>query len=113
MKPSGPAIVATVMTAVITFGRSSFGVRTVSMPRIGAFTSGEKNANAATTTIAAPQGIDDGEQEERQRHRDDRERGELQQVDLRREMLRHDGAERARRPRTRRRGSRATCASAS
>ena len=31
MKPSGPAIVATVITAVITFGRSSAGVRTVSI----------------------------------------------------------------------------------
>ena len=32
-------------------------MRTVSMPTIGAFTSGEKNANAATTTSAAPHGI--------------------------------------------------------
>ena len=77
---------------------------------IGAFTSGEKNANAPTTTIAAPHGIAIGEQQERQRHRDDREGGELQEVDLLRELLRDERAERARRRRTRRRGSRATCA---
>ena len=46
MKPKGPAIVATVITAVITFGRSSAGVRTVRMPMIGALTRGVKNANA-------------------------------------------------------------------
>ena len=46
MKPNGPAMVATVITAVITFGRSSAGVRMVRMPMIGALTSGVKNANA-------------------------------------------------------------------
>ena len=51
-------MVATVSTAVITFGRSAAGVRTVSTPMIGAFTSGMKNAKAPTTTIATPHGIE-------------------------------------------------------
>ena len=46
------------MTAVITFGRSAAGVRTVMIPMTGALTSGVKNANAPTTTIAAAHGIE-------------------------------------------------------
>ena len=55
--PIGPASDATVITDVITFGRSAAGVRTVSTPMIGAFTSGAKNPKHASTTIAASQGI--------------------------------------------------------
>ena len=57
MKPKGPAIDATVITAVITFGRSSAGVRTVRMPMIGALTRGVKNANAPMITAAAGHGV--------------------------------------------------------
>ena len=45
-------LVARVMNAVITFGRSSAGVRIVRMPTTGALTSGTKNANAATMSTA-------------------------------------------------------------
>ena len=38
------------------FGRRAAGVRTVSTPMIGAFTSGVKKPKAASTTIAAPHG---------------------------------------------------------
>src|SRR6185312_3468646 len=47
--PSGPASVAQVRTADITFGRSDAGVRTMITATTGAFTSGVKNENTATT----------------------------------------------------------------
>ena len=52
MKPNGPAIVASVMKAVSTFGRSSAGVRMVRRPTTGALTSGTKNAKAARMRTA-------------------------------------------------------------
>ncbi len=54
--PSGPARLATVITAVMTFGRRAAGVRTVRIPRIGAFTIGWKKPIPPITIIAACQG---------------------------------------------------------
>ena len=52
--PSGPASIAVVMTAVITFARSASGVRMVMTPISGALTSGPKidDAKSASTTPA-------------------------------------------------------------
>ena len=91
-KPSGPAIDATPMTAVKTFARKASGVRTVSTPMSGAFTSGVQKPTAATTTIARRPRHREAEQEERQRHRDDRERSQLQQVHRAHEALRGERA---------------------
>ena len=55
--PSGPAPVAMVITAVITFGRSASGGFVVRIPSTGALTRGPPSENAASTTRAAPQGI--------------------------------------------------------
>src|SRR5919204_3097783 len=49
--PAGFASVTTVNSAVITFGRSAAGVRTVITPIIGAFTNGRKRPN--TNSVAA------------------------------------------------------------
>src|SRR5262249_58161422 len=55
--PSGPTIPEIVMNAVITFGRSAVGVRTVSTAIIGAFTSGAQIPNEEMTTITLHHGI--------------------------------------------------------
>src|SRR5215208_2349878 len=53
-RPSGPAIVAIVITAVITFGRSAGGVRVVSSPKNGELTSGFESAEITSATSMAP-----------------------------------------------------------
>ena len=54
--PTGPASIAIVSTAVITFARSASGVRIVMTPISGAFTSGPKNDDAASAVITAGTG---------------------------------------------------------
>ena len=92
-KPNGPAAVATVITAVSTFGRSAGGVRTVITPMIGALISGVKNAKDADERNGDGPGQRQREQEERERRGDDREPRQSQKVDLLRELRHHDRAD--------------------
>src|SRR5262245_58663122 len=55
-RPSGPASIAVVSTAVITFARSASGVRTVITLISGALTSGPKNDDTASAVITAGTG---------------------------------------------------------
>src|SRR5207253_8601593 len=56
-KPNGPMMLEIVITAVITFGRSASGVRTVITASIGALTSGAQEPNAANTATTRAHGI--------------------------------------------------------
>jgi hypothetical protein len=55
-KPSGPITTEIVITAVITFGRSASGARTVRIASTGALTSGAQRPKAASTTVTAGHG---------------------------------------------------------
>ena len=57
-KPSGPISDDTVITAVITFGRRAWGVRTVKIVSTGALTRGAHDPKTANTIKSAGHGIE-------------------------------------------------------
>ena len=67
--PAGPASIAVVRTAVITFARIASGVRIVITPISGALTSGPKNDEAASAVMTGRHRQLEREREDRKRER--------------------------------------------
>ena len=89
----GPASIAIVSSAVISFGRSASGVRVVIRPITGAFTSGCGDRGDEQGGHRRPQRQVEPEEPDRQRQRDDPDRRELERLEPRHQLHRQNHAE--------------------